>query len=515
MPYSKDSSRLARAYRAVLSLTGLSVGLLIVTLFCLFRQRDRVRVEIVTPETRDAVIASLAEGTHGMFDSHVDPEVGRVNLPNIHERKMSYSTVSTNRFGIRERNFQVPKARGTLRVVLLGDSMVYGLGSPAEDRLGVHLERWLREHSVGFNDEIEVLHIGVSSWNIVAETAWLRRQISELDPDLVLHLIVPNDIDDSGGVRGFGTQSSVSTYHRERADSMVEAGFPIRVLNGTKVNFLRLGLDYESQFRYQEAAQRISQLHDAVDRVGGQYRLIVHFRRLNPVAAQSIGSHLPSQSSIYLSKRFSSDRSYNIAPHDPHWNRQGHEVVARVLYHLIVRDRLLPELSLSPWVEAEEAFHEFAVSGGSLRKISEKGRLRLYGTPKIRSVLNIPSLLLQSNDPWRLSQISGGMDLRGQISPYASFLLRNEGLSVQVTGHSLPRPELDGAEVRVFADDELLGKIVLEADQPIDFHRPVPERLLSRSFLSIRFVSSDYVYDLSQDQHCVVFRLDRLAIESR
>ena len=69
------------------------------------------------------------------------------------------------------------------RVVLLGDSFVFGYKTDQEDRLGVFLRRYLRERASDTAAEVECLHVAISSWNVQAECAYVRRQLGALRPE--------------------------------------------------------------------------------------------------------------------------------------------------------------------------------------------------------------------------------------------------------------------------------------------------------------------------------------------
>lgn len=505
-------SRLRQAYRIVLALAGICVGLLAVVVYLMLHRDEGLPLAtaLADPEVRQQVIAQLVAENKSIFDSHADADVGRVLLPELRDRQLDEIRVSTNVFGMRERAYDLPKPADVVRIVILGDSMVFGFGVAAEERLGAHLETWLKERVPGFDGRIECLHLGVPSWNIQAEAAYLRRQLSDLQPDLVVHIIVPNDIDDSAGTRGFGVAASFTSQHRQRADVRITAGFPRRVLGLKQVGFLRLGLDYESQSRYTAAARDIQHLAQAVGAVGGRYRLLVHYRQLLPVAWKRLTRQLDPEQVVYMSPAVVADRSLTIARNDPHWNREGHTLVARMIYGLITRDDLLPRLDPPAWEEATAALEEIAAGGRRLaeRELDDDATLAIYKSPKIATSLDFTDI-----DAATAAQIHGGLDKNGGVSPYASFLLRNDGGSrLRISGRALPHRELDGSRVRVFVDAEQVGEFKLQAGGELDLSYRLPPAAAERSYLSVRFEADDYVYQGPDLQHCVVFRLERLAI---
>ena len=506
--------RLASAYRTILSLAGTCVGLLAVVAYLLVQRTNDPpqSAALLDPDIRLEVIAQLVAENRGIFDSHPDADVGRVQQPSLSDRKLGSILVSTNRYGMRERDYVLPKPDDVVRVVLLGDSMIFAFGAAAEDRLGAQLETWLQERSDGFEGRIECLHLGTPSWNIQAEAAYLRRQLYELDPDLVIQVVVPNDLDDSYGVRGFGNRSKFSPQVRDRADSLIGDAFPVRSLGFSKPGYLRFGIDGEGRARYRAAVAELQRLAQAVTTAGGHYRLIVNYRAILPVAWNHLTRHLEPESVVYLSKRFSADRSYTIAKNDPHWNRDGHSLVAKLLYGLITRDDLLPRLNLPVWQEASEILEEIDSAGRNEaeRELDDLEIMALYRNPQIASRIDFTKLENRT-----AAQIHGGVDNQGHVSPYASLLLRNDGgQRLVIDGNTFPHPVLSGSRVRIFVDTDPVGDFDIEPGSELSLSYPLPAAAAAHPFVSVRFEATDYIYQGPDLQHCVVFTLHSVAIES-
>ena len=511
-----SAKSLALATRLSFVLLLVCCALFLVVMYLVLRPSDEAgpaaAAALRDPEIRARVIADLVEESSGIYDSHVDSDVGRVNLPNLAERRSRQTTVSTNRFGLRERDYEMPKPPDVVRVVLLGDSFVFGYGVTADSRFGAHLERELNSRSGTSGVRVECLHMGVSSWNFQAETAYLRRQLTDLDPDLVILLSLPNDLEESVGTRGFGVWSSFSSQQRRRADSVVSIGFAMRALGFSRAGFLLYGLDYESRSRYSQAVADLRRLGAALETAGSGYRVLFHHRQLLPVTHRYLGSQLKPGQAVYLSEEFGNDRQYWNSPRDHHWNPAGHQRAATMIYGLIVRDGLLPRLELEPWEEAERVYSEIAIAGQaeaeaalSLAQIS-----RRFGGGKIASSIDFSRL-----DAFRAAQIHGGVDQQARVSPYASVVLKNDaGARLKLVGRAFPQRELDGTVIRVFVDDDQVGQIELRANAEFLEFFAVPDAARDREFVSVRLESSDYVYAGEDLQHCVVFWLDELAIES-
>ncbi len=499
-----------RAYRLVLVLLGTCVGLLAVVVHLALRGSGQASTAALLrdPEVRREAISRLVNDSSGIYDSHPDADVGRVLLPGLRDREDRGIPISTNRFGMREREYAMPKPEGLVRIVLLGDSMVYGLRIAAEERMGVHLESWLRERT---GAKIECLHIAVSSWNIRAEAAYLRRRLSDLDPDLVVHVIVANDLADSSDIRGFGAMARFSSQRRARADVLIDADFPRRILGFPRTGYLPLGLDYESRERYRAAAAELERLAAVVEQTGAGYRLLVHFRRFNPIARKQLGDPLGSERAVYLSTRFGRDPRSKVARGDPHWSAEGQKTVARLIYGLITRDDLLPDLDPPPWDEASQTLEEIGTAGAreAARELDDNRVLALNRSPEVASELDFTALTAET-----AAQIHGGLDAEGRVSPYASVMLRNAGGHLRLEGRAFPRQEIDGARVRVFIDRDQVGTFEIRAGAKLALRYPLPAAAAGRPFLSVRFEADDYIHHGDDLRHCVAFILNQLAIEA-
>jgi lysophospholipase L1-like esterase len=100
----------------------------------------------------------------------------------------------TNSQGMRERELGPPSA-GTLRVYVLGDSIVFGLGVTAEDAFPRALERELRAR---LGRPVEVINGGVPGYGTLQELKLFEGTVGALKPDVVLiTLAVFNDVADN------------------------------------------------------------------------------------------------------------------------------------------------------------------------------------------------------------------------------------------------------------------------------------------------------------------------------
>lgn len=104
-------------------------------------------------------------------------------------------TYRVNAFGFRGPDWREAKAPGSVRGVVIGDSMVFGSGVDDDDTIDATLARRLRDARAG--TAVEVLNLGVQGSNLPAYVELYRAAIDRLDPDfVVLFLFLPNDLNE-------------------------------------------------------------------------------------------------------------------------------------------------------------------------------------------------------------------------------------------------------------------------------------------------------------------------------
>ncbi len=103
-----------------------------------------------------------------------------------------HATEEINSLGMRMREIRVEKPAGAYRVIVLGDSIAYGIGVKPEETMSSVLETLLRQR---YPDRtIEVLNAGVISYNTEQEWDWLVHRGMPLAPDAVVVAHCPNDV---------------------------------------------------------------------------------------------------------------------------------------------------------------------------------------------------------------------------------------------------------------------------------------------------------------------------------
>ncbi|HEX6884552.1 MAG TPA: SGNH/GDSL hydrolase family protein [Planctomycetota bacterium] len=455
-------------------------------------------------DVRREVVRKLSAANLHPFDSHPDAEVARVLVADSQR-----DDFRTNAIGMRGPPFELEKLPGVVRIVLLGDSYVFGVNVAEEERLSEVLARELGARATDPGSRFECLNLAVNSWNLVAECAFLRRQVDSLRPDLVIQVTYPNDLDDVTGVRGFGAEARFAPRWPAHGDGLVFERHAQSFLGLGTSNLLPLALDHEGRTRFAEALAALQRLRAALGALPERapHLLVVHWKAFAPAFHAHLGTQLAPSTLLYLPEEYGSDRDLWITPSDPHWNAAGHARVARLLYG-VIRARGLLGVSLEPWDEADRAAVEESARGLAGAQADQERSAR--SVPRPLAALDFPEVELGE-----ARQIYGGIDRDGLVSPYASCALWRSpaARTLRLTGASLPDRALAGARVRVHLEELELATLEIRPGTAFELELPLPAALQEREWLNLRFAADDHVYRGSDLRRTVVFRLERAALE--
>jgi hypothetical protein len=96
---------------------------------------------------------------------------------------------TTNRHGMRDRDYTIAKPPDTFRIALLGSSIDMGWGVGDEETYENLLENWLNAHArlKGISRRFEVLNFAVAAYAPTQRFASLSRRATAFSPDLVIY----------------------------------------------------------------------------------------------------------------------------------------------------------------------------------------------------------------------------------------------------------------------------------------------------------------------------------------
>jgi len=102
-------------------------------------------------------------------------------------------TYRINSLGMRGAEASLEKPAGTLRVLVLGDSVAFGWGLEEQDTLSSQLQQLL--DSAGTGKRFQVWNAGVPGYATWQELSYLAEKSAALQPDLVILPFLFNDVD--------------------------------------------------------------------------------------------------------------------------------------------------------------------------------------------------------------------------------------------------------------------------------------------------------------------------------
>ena len=107
---------------------------------------------------------------------------------------MNGRPLSTNRWGMRDREYELTKAPGTYRIAFLGSSHVMGLNVADGEPFEALVEERLNRDRVGRPAaRYEILNFGINRCNPPAEVVVLEKKVLDFKPDAVVLVVNPQD----------------------------------------------------------------------------------------------------------------------------------------------------------------------------------------------------------------------------------------------------------------------------------------------------------------------------------
>ncbi len=128
---------------------------------------------------------------------HLINDIGYVLNPHMKRsafRAHKGDTYPVNSFGLRGQEIK-RKKDGVTRILIVGDSIVFGWKLEEKDRLSSILNRYASKMN-STKKKVEFFTIALPGWNVKSERAFLESHLRLLDPDLILWWTIPNDIED-------------------------------------------------------------------------------------------------------------------------------------------------------------------------------------------------------------------------------------------------------------------------------------------------------------------------------
>lgn len=290
-------------------------------------------------------------------------------IPNLEYNFEGY-LIKTNSDGLRDKEYTVKKPENTFRIIELGGSFTFGMGSPVEQIYPTLLENKLNQE---FSKNYDIINLGLFGINAVQEIEMLKLKGLKYSPDLV---IIDYSLDDTQldtvstqssfkfflrGINNFLLRKSIAySYFRSvvvklKATSRNDKF--IANLNNIDISKKKY-LDYLNTI-YSDDYKGLHEVQDAMKELYGlskQYSfkvLIVFTPELRPFT-------MTEETLVYFEMIQNETRQYgfetlslfpvlsqydtdmiSVSQTDRHPNKLGHEIIATAIYEKLINSSLL------------------------------------------------------------------------------------------------------------------------------------------------------------------------------
>jgi len=281
-----------------------------------------------------------ASGLESVYDS----QLGWRNIPNSTNSTFGHP-VAINAKGLRDRDYPWHKPAGVKRIVVLGDSYVWGYGVDQDAIFTEVLERSLGKH----DPQWEVINTGVSGWGTDQEYLYLREEGFRFSPDIVVvAYFIGNDTHNCLTSKQYGISKPVfldtslklanvpvpdpRNLPQELHPSISTTADPIDL---TVAILRKMGEECAAR-HCKFVFMKFGMFHQAFhtpDFIGWNERLIAETPRLPNV-------YLLDLDAAFAARKVSQDELLR-GNFDGHWNAFGHQVTAEILETFLVENHLL------------------------------------------------------------------------------------------------------------------------------------------------------------------------------
>jgi len=290
-----------------------------------------------------------------------DSVLGWSNSPGaegVFEHPRFRINVHINSKGLRDREYAYEPDPGARRILVIGDSFVWGYGVEQPQTFPKLLEARLRG--------VDVINAGVAGYGTDQELLWLRSEGVRYRPDLVILVMCGNDDDENN------SDLVYHVYHKPRfrktdRGELVLTGVPVppasRALRLKHWLFAHSALVFQlksgliDRFRHPQGSTRAAglgltlDLADAIARVArdaGAAFLVVTTSRYAPSATfpyDELVASLRQRGRLTLDIDHAPgyDAATMLIPGDAHWSPAGHRFVAEQVMATIQDHHLLDE----------------------------------------------------------------------------------------------------------------------------------------------------------------------------
>lgn len=256
--------------------------------------------------------------------------------------------VITNSIGIRdEREFSITKPNDTIRIVGIGDSLMYGFGVNNNEAFLFHLEKLLNQ-TLKYN--IEIMNFAVPAYNTEAEVETLKKKALKYDPDIVIILWVDNDY-----CPMLEFNKKILWYDQILYHSWAYKYVIKKRLKNVCINLNLCNEKSETEYSLTEGIERSKEALISLGNLSREYNFLTIFVKYpqepylpNLPRFEEIEQIVKEEGFVYIDLAdlydgYDMNLIWNKGKREPHPNAFGHNLIAHRLYHEFLNKRLIKD----------------------------------------------------------------------------------------------------------------------------------------------------------------------------
>ncbi len=137
----------------------------------------------------------------------------------------AWAPFETNRWGMRDRDYELEHPAGTYRIALLGSAFAMGAGVPEPETFQAVAEALLNDRPApGRSPKYEILNFGVNGYTLIENVTVLDQKVWQFKPDAVLLVMEPAEPRKIGARIVLLTEDSIHIPYPEVNEFIKQAG---------------------------------------------------------------------------------------------------------------------------------------------------------------------------------------------------------------------------------------------------------------------------------------------------
>jgi lysophospholipase L1-like esterase len=277
-----------------------------------------------------------------------DPSLGHEHRSNA-EAFLMGARVTTNSAGFRDEEIPIERRPGSTRIMMLGDSVLFGWGAKQNETVAARLKQAWRNTG----RDVDVINTGVGNYNTIMEVEFFLTRGYRFKPDIVVLNYFINDAEPIPryDYSWMERVSAAWVYYGSRLD-VVQRELRLRQQTDWRTYYRDLYDDARNPGGWQGVESSVRKLASYC-RDNGIKLLIVNYpelRVLEPYPFPEVQRRLAALAAdlgvpyldLWDSLRGESPASLWVTTPDPHPNDYAHGLFAKAIGEWVDREKLLP-----------------------------------------------------------------------------------------------------------------------------------------------------------------------------